>query len=144
MISVVLLITPSTTSTTKRTPSTSRDALATSSTKFTCPGVSIKLTRWDLPREVDRTRDIELDFTEIPRDRERICVSVYRICKRAGCQCSGDLIRFVMLYLQAHLHPMSTDGSPVPACPARRFFRDVNVQPPLHSESLKDDPSCPA
>jgi hypothetical protein len=30
------------------------------------------LTRWDLPREVERTNDIELDLTEIPLERDKV------------------------------------------------------------------------
>lgn len=72
------LLTPSTTSTTSTIPSTSRMAEATSSTKFTCPGVSIKLNRWDFPAEDCRTKLIGDDFSEMSRDMASGWVSVYR------------------------------------------------------------------
>ena len=69
--------TPSTTSTTSKIPSASRIADATSSTKFTCPGVSMKCTKCDLPPVVDKTNDIGDDLIDISRSRDRTCVSVY-------------------------------------------------------------------
>lgn len=66
------LLTPSTTSTTNTIPSTNRIAEATSSKKLTCPGVSMKCMRWDLPAVVERIRDIGEDLMDISRSRDRI------------------------------------------------------------------------
>jgi hypothetical protein len=63
--------TPSTTSTTRTMPSTNRMDEATSSTKLTCPGVSMKCTKCDLPAVVDRMRDIGEDLIDICRSRDR-------------------------------------------------------------------------
>lgn len=49
---------------------------ATSSTKLTCPGVSTRWIRWDFPKLFCRTRDMGEDLIEMPRSRDRICVSV--------------------------------------------------------------------
>lgn len=74
-------LTPSMTSTTSTIPSTRRIEDATSSTKLTCPGVSIKCIRCDFPDVVDNTRDMGEDLIDILRSRDRICVSVYRTCQ---------------------------------------------------------------
>jgi hypothetical protein len=49
----------------------------------------------DLPLESGRTRESGPDLIEIPRERESICVSVYRVCHER------DQVR----NLQVGLHP---------------------------------------
>ena len=92
--------TPSTTSTTRTIPSANLTAQPTSSTKLTCPGVSMRWIKWDFPAVVDNTRDIGDDLMDISLSLESVWVSVYRtykICERLAGKETKRTNRFVRI-----------------------------------------------
>ena len=140
--------TPSTTSITKRIPSANLIADATSSTKFTCPGVSIKCTRCDFPEVVERIKDMGEDFIEISRSRDKIWVSVYRIYEIQG---SFD-IRKISLFFQiskktnapACQRPKPIYESQTLAYPSTRSCHGASAPRQQHCESSLGTTSCSA